>query len=88
MMYIEKNVCAKKQPNWNVGITAAENMANVRLQYTSRNNMANTVRKSWTSSVRPAMKYTGTAYTATKNVWNGNSLNICKVYNKTLFYLL
>jgi hypothetical protein len=76
IIYIEKKVCAKKQPSWNVGMTAAENMANVLLQYTRRNNIANTVKKSSTFNFSPAIKYTGTAYTATKNVWNGNSLNI------------
>ena len=60
MMYIEKNVCAKKHDSWNVGITLAENIANVRLQYTSRNRMANTVRKSKMFILSPAIKYTGT----------------------------
>ena len=56
MMYMEKNVCAKKHESWNVGMTAAENMASVRLQYTSRNKMAKTARKSYTFILSPAMK--------------------------------
>ena len=56
MMYKEKNVWAKKQESWNVGITLAENMANVRLQYTNRKRIANTNMKSLRSRLRPAMK--------------------------------
>ena len=85
MMYMEKKVWAKKQDSWKVGITAAENMASVRLQYTNKNKMAYTSKKSCALIFSPAMKYTGIQYTATKNVWKGISLTIWKKKNRKLF---